>query len=418
MGKKIGLLLLFIIISSCAFSKEVPDEVYVTDWQGIKKDVFTEDDSGIAFAFKYKECSDTHTFSGKWYYPNGTLYYGGSKNGHEYDKEKLKKAHWIGYDFNADKKTTFLEKLKANPGEWKIVVYQDNDYLTTLYFRFISISNEFLPEMVQVDGGTLLMGSTKGEADEAPVCSVTLKYDYSMGRYEITNKEYMTYLNETKIDGSGSKNGKELIDMDDGDCEIGFSNGQFFLKKGKEKAPVREITWWGAIGYCNWLSEKAGFFKAYDSSGNLLDKNGNITKDITEVEGYRLPTEAEWEYAARGGKESKGYTYSGSNSIEEVAWYKNNSGNATHVTGLKKANELGLYDMSGNLVEWCQDGYDADYYSKSPCENPVNLNSASERVTRGGYWGGSAYSNRITNRFNQEPSVSGQGIGFRVARTE
>jgi formylglycine-generating enzyme required for sulfatase activity len=100
------------------------------------------------------------------------------------------------------------------------------------------------------------------------------------------------------------------------------------------------VSWWGGIYYCNWLSVKEGLPKAYDEDGNLLDKNGNKTTDITEVEGYRLPTEAEWEFTARGGNESKGYKYAGSNDLNEVAWYGNNSGGHTHEVGIKNQTNL------------------------------------------------------------------------------
>ena len=101
---------------------------------------------------------------------------------------------------------------------------------------------------------------------------------------------------------------------------------------------------------------------------------------------FRLPTEAEWEYAARGGSKSQGYEYSGSNNLDDVAWYDSNSGDKTHDVATKKPNELGLFDMSGNVLEWCQDWYGRDYYSSSPSSNPTGPASGSYRVQRGGSW--------------------------------
>ncbi|MFW6122182.1 MAG: formylglycine-generating enzyme family protein, partial [Petrotogales bacterium] len=160
-----------------------------------------------------------------------------------------------------------------------------------------------------------------------------------------------------------------------------------------------------------------GLAKAYDEEGNLLDRYGNETTDITEVEGYRLPTEAEWEYAARGGNKSNGYKYAGSNDPDEVAWYWDNSGGHTHEVGTKKPNELGIYDMSGNVWEWCQDWYDSDYYEESPKTNPYNHEMGSYRVSRGGSWYFYASFVRVADRYRSNPDVTNVSFGFRVCRT-
>ena len=128
---------------------------------------------------------------------------------------------------------------------------------------------------------------------------------------------------------------------------------------------------------------------------------------------FRLPTEAEWEYAARGGNQSKGYKYSGSNSISDVAWYDDNSGDKTHPVGQKTPNELGIYDMSGNVWEWCQDWY-GDYSSSSQT-NPTGPSSGSYRVLRGGSWNNGARNCRVSNRGSYNPDSRSYRSGFRLA---
>ncbi|HEY9706118.1 MAG TPA: formylglycine-generating enzyme family protein, partial [Allocoleopsis sp.] len=126
-------------------------------------------------------------------------------------------------------------------------------------------------------------------------------------------------------------------------------------------------------------------------------------------------TEAEWEYAARGGIQSKGYKYSGSNNIEEVAWYTSNSDSKTHTVGAtKKANELGIYDMSGNVWEWCSDYYDENYYKNSPKTNPQGAAKSDYRSLRGGSWGGDSINCRVSIRGWVIPSSRNVVNGFRV----
>ena len=143
--------------------------------------------------------------------------------------------------------------------------------------------------------------------------------------------------------------------------------------------------------------------------------NGVIsTNTIPTGKKFRLPTEAEWEYAARGGNKSKGYKYAGSNTIGDVAWYSSNSSSKTHPVKQKAANELGLYDMSGNVYEWCQDWYGS--YNSSVQTNPTGASSGSYRVTRGGSWDYSAKCCRVSDRSNDVPSYRyNNGLGLRLA---
>ena len=134
------------------------------------------------------------------------------------------------------------------------------------------------------------------------------------------------------------------------------------------------------------------------------------------VNGYRLPTEEEWEYAARGGVKSKGYTYSGSNDPDKVAWYGDNSGSATHEVGKKSPNELGLYDMSGNVYEWCWDWYGE--YNGETGKNHYGPESGTDRVLRGGGWYSFARVARSACRDGYGPSNRGSIVGFRFARDQ
>jgi len=235
---------------------------------------------------------------------------------------------------------------------------------------------------VLIDGGTYKMGSNSGYSDEQPVHSVTVGSFY-ISQYEITNAQYVVFLNALGVSSNGSYGGSEYVDMDDSGCQISYSSGAFVVQSGKEDHPVIEVTWYGADAYCTWA-------------------------------GGRLPTEAEWEFAARGGTQSQGYTYSGSNTLSDVGWYSDNSNSAAHPVGQKQANELGLYDMSGNVWEWCSDWYGSDYYSSSPATNPQGPSSGSRRVERGGGWFNDATNCRVAYRNYNNPEFSINDFGFRV----
>ena len=177
-----------------------------------------------------------------------------------------------------------------------------------------------------------------------------------------------------------------------------------------ENRPVEQVSWVDCVEFCNKLSRKEGLTPAYKIDGETVIWN-------KKANGYRLPTEAEWEYAARGGQKSRGYTYAGSDNLHEVGWYNRNSSDETNPVGRKKANELGIYDMSGNVWEWCWDWYGGKYYRQSPGRNPAGPSSGSDRVLRGGDQINYARDCRSADRYRHGPSYRSSGLGFRLARS-
>jgi len=241
-----------------------------------------------------------------------------------------------------------------------------------------------VPEgMVLVEGGTFAMGSDSGYGDEKPVHRVTVR-SFLIAKHEVTFEEYDKFCADTGRDRPPSG---------------GWS------RVGR---PVVNVSWYDAVEYCNWRSQREGLTPAYSGSGNEIrcDFNAN---------GYRLPTEAEWEYAARGGRESSGYLYSGGNDPDAVAWYNDNSGGSIHLVGTKLPNELGIYDMSGNVWEWCWDW--SGLYSDADQKNPTGPSTGNERIARGGSWFNPAELIRPTCRVSYSPDGSDSDLGFRVVRT-
>ncbi len=281
----------------------------------------------------------------------------------------------------------------------------------TCFFAFA----ENRTALVFVEGGTFSMGSEDRD-DGQPVHTVKVSSFY-MGKYEVTNQEVVDVFTRgiesgaLFVDSTTVKNNygnkQELLDLDDDECQIVYSRGGLAVQPGKENNPVIEISWYGAVVFCNLLSEIRGYDPAYD----LSDWSCDFT-----VNGYRLPTEAEWEYAAKGGNNHDSYTYSGSNTAGNVGWYEDNSGWETHPVGGKIPNSLGLYDMSGNVWEWCFDWY--DYYSTTSLVDPEGPDSGSYRgsfrVLRGGSWNIYSFYLRCAIRGWNDPTVTYDNYGFRV----
>jgi formylglycine-generating enzyme required for sulfatase activity len=234
-------------------------------------------------------------------------------------------------------------------------------------------------QMVSVTGGTYQMGyGTSGNT--APIHSVTIN-SFEISKYEITTQQYADFLNAY---GDTIKEGEEYAGQVLAYGVISV-NGVYAPWGNDANKPIAQITWYCAYAYCKWA-------------------------------GGRLPTEAEWEYAARGGNQTHGYTYSGSNTIDSVGWYSGNSGNNLHVVGQKNPNELGIYDMNGNAFEWCSDWYDASYYTSSPTDNPQGTDSGTLKAYRGGGYGCPATKATVYWRNGDSPSERYADRSFRLVR--
>ena len=226
--------------------------------------------------------------------------------------------------------------------------------------------NKLINNMVYVSGGTFTMGATSEQGsdafdDEKPTHNVTLS-SYYICKYEVTQALWRAVMG---------------------------SNPSIFI--GDDNLPVESVSWNDCQTFINRLNSYTG-------------------------RNFRLPTEAEWEFAARGGNYSRHYKYSGSNYIDDVAWYGDNSGDRTHPVGTKQPNELGLCDMSGNVYEWCSDWYGS--YSSYSQSNPTGPNSGSFRVWRGGSWLNGARYCRSSSRTCNTPGDRGHYLGLRLVLSQ
>ena len=227
------------------------------------------------------------------------------------------------------------------------------------------IIQNLLNNMVTVQGGTFTMGATPEQGSDAldnekPAHQVTLS-TFGIGRYEVTQEEWQAVMGDNPSELKGPKH------------------------------PVENVGWDDCLVFINKLNALTG-------------------------KKFRLLTEAEWEFAARGGNQSKGYKYSGSNNIDEVAWFGYNKSHSTsHDVGTKRPNELGLYDMSGNVWEWCSDWF--GFYGNTPQTNPAGASGGSFRVRRGGSWVNLDWSCRVSNRDMRSAGAKFYNIGMRLALT-
>jgi len=236
-------------------------------------------------------------------------------------------------------------------------------------------------EMVFIPAGEFMMGSNDGDSNEMPVHKVRITRPFYMGKYEVTIKEYMSFLNS-----AGNSSGADLKDED---CPVKRVGNGYSLSRNKFgqdlRQPMAEVSWNGSKAFCDWA-------------------------------GLRLPTEAEWEYACRAGT-TTAYTFGGDDdNLSRYAWHWDNNGHKTCPVGGKILNAWHLYDMHGNVWEWCADWYDKSYYGMSPTEDPKGPTSGRSRIRRGGSWFNLSNGCRSANRGANSPADASGDIGFRVVR--
>lgn len=231
-------------------------------------------------------------------------------------------------------------------------------------------TNSIGMEFMFIAPGQFNMGNNGGNSDQSPIHEVEITEGYYLGKYEVTQSQWYQIM--------------------------GYQPSYFKPLSNGNGYPVEQISWIDIQTFIDRLNEIEG------------------------VDVYRLPTEAEWEYAAQGGAQSSGFTYSGSNNVIDVAWYSSISNSRTKEVGTKAPNELGLYDMSGNVWEWCNDWYSEDYYSISTRRNPLGPEFGTEKVIRGGSYASiispSVFSLEVTNRFKNSPTDRSTNMGFRLRR--
>lgn len=253
-----------------------------------------------------------------------------------------------------------------------------------------------MPEMIYVSGGSFLMGISRtgiNESEDETAYNVAVS-DYYIGKYEVSIKEFASFIEETNYQTDAEVGGGAYVLLNGKwEKKVGINwrhDSQGNLRPQTEyHHPVIFVSWNDAFNYCEWLNQK--------------------TEKV-----FRLPTEVEWEYASKGGRKSRGYAYAGSNNLNQVAWFQENSDFETHVKGKKLSNELRIYDMSGNVHEWCQDLY-GNYPTKQYI-NPKEPTKGINRIFRGGSFHNNHNDCQVIARYSFPPNSCYSAIGFRVLR--
>ncbi len=294
-------------------------------------------------------------------------------------RHTLKRLSWFRrvrqksqIEFQIQEQSRRVEHLKDQLSKQQIKIERMMEFWTG------GVIERFVDELKPITVSTFMMGAWVEDQhsyhSEHPSHTVTLTQDFMMGKYPVTQGLWQRVMDNNPSRFKG------------------------------DNRPVESVSWFDALAFCNKLSELEGFESVYTIKGTHVVCNWNAN-------GYRLPTEAEWEYSTRGGEYHK---YAGSDNVDEVAWHLLNSDRQTHPVGQKKSNGFGLYDMSGNVLEWVWDWYGE--YSSDSVVNPTGISSASGRVSRGGIW--STYPNllRSAKRFYYSPTYRRYYIGFRLSR--
>ena len=292
-------------------------------------------------------------------------------------------------DWSTTKTANYTYSAEGNYTVYLQVKDPDNNIASTS--KTLLVNAMIAMDFITVQGGSFDMGCTSNqgndcEEDENPAHNVTIS-TFQLATYEVSNEQFAQFLNAVNCGTDGYLGDEKYIHIDSDSCQIKHNGTEFYTVEGTEKRCAIFITWYGASAFCSWA-------------------------------GGRLPTEAEWEYAARGGSQSNGYKYSGGNSITSVAWFSDNSQQRNHDVGKKAPNELGLYDMSGNAREWCSDWFDYFYYGSSPDTDPQGPAEGIDRVLRGGSFFVQSADCRVADRYWGDPveTFYRYEVGFRVAR--
>lgn len=290
----------------------------------------------------------------------------------------------------------------------------DKNKVSTLTFSFAEPITK--PGFIQISGAEFMMGSKNG--DEKPIHKVSLA-PYQIAVYELRVSEFNTFVSATKYKTTAEITGGAFI-IDAVKNKWRSEKTANWKKPGfgiTNNQPVTCISWYDAISYCNWRSENEGLKPCYSVRGNTKPKDWGLGLIIcdTKANGYRLPTEAEWEFAARAGNPDN--QFSGSNDLMEVGVnFDNNKGMPSEVGSLQP-NEFGLYDMTGNVSEWCWDWYSSGYYKKSSELNPVGPTLGTHKLARGGAWYDKADRSKVSYRYYKEPDYCEVGLGFRLVKS-